>query len=138
MGIFCNSCSSCVLCWLFMVSKPTKHCEWAQQLVQFLYWSIYSEEVYHMLQVKVFISSQIVVVSTYRKNQTNRKFTLPLNPMWKYFYFIKMENDSKESLFSVARNSLIAFRGIKQSLPTMKKGVQKICWQHTNEHSFRK
>lgn len=79
-----------------------------------------------MLKVKV-----IHLISKCRdfhtQEKTNRKFTLPLNSMWKYFYFMKMENDSTESLFCIARSSLIAFRGIKQSLPTMKKGVQKIC-----------
>lgn len=87
---------------------------------------------------KLFISSQNVVVSTHRKKQTNRKFTLPLNSMWKYFYFIKVENDSAETLFCISRSSLIAFRGIKQSLPTMKKGVQKICWQHIQWTQFWK
>lgn len=54
------------------------------------------------------------------------------------FFFFKKENDTTESLFCIACSSLIAVRGIKQSLPTIKKGVQKICWWQIQWTQFRK
>lgn len=46
------------------------------------------------------------------------------------FHFLKIENNFSASLFWIAHNLLIAFIGIKQSLPTKPKGNQKICWWH--------
>lgn len=47
-----------------------------------------------------------------------------------------LENDSEELLFCIACNSLITFRGIKQSLPTTKKGDQKFVDDMPNKHIF--
>lgn len=43
------------------------------------------------------------------------------------FLFFEDRKQFTESLFCIAYNFLIAFTGIKQSLPTKQKGDQKIC-----------
>lgn len=52
--------------------------------------------------------------------------------------FLKKEDHFPESLLCITRSSLIALREIKQSLPTMEKGVQKSCWRHIQWTQFWK
>lgn len=70
----------------------------------------------------------------YREKKQKVHITFQFNA--EILLFFKIENDSEESLFCIACNSLITFRGIKQSLPTTKKGDQKFVDDMSNKHIF--